>query len=474
LAHRNTVNDATDLKNIEMAQLSFLFPLVLGSFTAISYVCFVVVYNVQPTPFIDEAFHIPQAQKYCAGNFTEWDSKITTFPGLYLFSIGLNGPLSWLMGQPLCDVFYLRITNLVAAAFILSTLHKLLTYIHGDKVDSKKLMLVAVNLSLLPVLYWFTFLYYTDVLSTFVVLVMILLHLHSASNTAAAMGAVAVMMRQTNVIWVGFLTVLMAADSLSFRLLKSPIISYQDTKVLLKKLRKLAAKPYRLAEILADVVVDCFSYVAVLMAFIVFITYNGSIVVGDRSAHQAMINLPQVGYFCLFSLVFSLPYAPNNIQPFIDACKRNLVLTVAVAVLATMAVHSNTLVHPYLLADNRHYTFYVWSRFYGKFAFFKYLMVPVYMFGGYLNYVFLSERNFVFKAMFLLCLCACIVPQKLLELRYFIIPFLILRLQVVSHNWLQLWTETLYFLLINAITLYIFVSKTFYWEDTSEPQRIMW
>ncbi|CAL4058925.1 unnamed protein product [Meganyctiphanes norvegica] len=109
-----------------------------------------------------------------------------------------------------------------------------------------------------------------------------------------------------------------------------------------------------------------------------------------------------------------------------------------------------------------------------RFAFFKYLMVPVYMFGAYLTYVFMSERNFVFKMMFVLCLCVCIVPQKLIELRYFIIPFLILRLQAVSRNWLQLWTETLYFLLINAVTLYIFVSKTFYWEDASEPQRIMW
>jgi hypothetical protein len=32
----------------------------------------------------DEFFHVPQAQKYCAGDYT-WDPKITTPPGLYAY-----------------------------------------------------------------------------------------------------------------------------------------------------------------------------------------------------------------------------------------------------------------------------------------------------------------------------------------------------------------------------------------------------
>lgn len=32
----------------------------------------------------DEIFHIPQAQKYCKGNFGSWDPMITTPPGLYV------------------------------------------------------------------------------------------------------------------------------------------------------------------------------------------------------------------------------------------------------------------------------------------------------------------------------------------------------------------------------------------------------
>ena len=53
---------------------TFIFPLLIGAFAAVTYVGFVIVYRVQPTPFIDEIFHIPQAQKYCSGNFYEVSS----------------------------------------------------------------------------------------------------------------------------------------------------------------------------------------------------------------------------------------------------------------------------------------------------------------------------------------------------------------------------------------------------------------
>jgi len=38
-------------------------------------------------PYMDEIFHIPQAKEYCNGNFSYWNDKITTFPGLYYISV---------------------------------------------------------------------------------------------------------------------------------------------------------------------------------------------------------------------------------------------------------------------------------------------------------------------------------------------------------------------------------------------------
>ena len=44
---------------------------LVGIYVVISTVVFEVIYQAQPTPFIDEIFHIPQVQKYCSGLFSE-------------------------------------------------------------------------------------------------------------------------------------------------------------------------------------------------------------------------------------------------------------------------------------------------------------------------------------------------------------------------------------------------------------------
>jgi len=58
--------------------LRFLNPL----FVCLHVVAFAIVRHVTPEPFIDEIFHVPQAQAYCRGDFGYWDDKITTPPGL--------------------------------------------------------------------------------------------------------------------------------------------------------------------------------------------------------------------------------------------------------------------------------------------------------------------------------------------------------------------------------------------------------
>ncbi|KAI9882311.1 MAG: autophagy- protein 2 [Watsoniomyces obsoletus] len=43
---------------------------------------FMQVTKLVPDPYLDEVFHIRQAQAYCAGKWHVWDPKITTPPGL--------------------------------------------------------------------------------------------------------------------------------------------------------------------------------------------------------------------------------------------------------------------------------------------------------------------------------------------------------------------------------------------------------
>ena len=74
-----------------------------------------------------------------------------------------------------------------------------------QKMNTNYSFLVAVTLGSFPVLYFFTFLYYTDVGSTFFTLLMYLLHLKQWSTLAALTGIVAVIFRQTNIVWVAFM-----------------------------------------------------------------------------------------------------------------------------------------------------------------------------------------------------------------------------------------------------------------------------
>ncbi|XP_015761840.1 PREDICTED: dol-P-Glc:Glc(2)Man(9)GlcNAc(2)-PP-Dol alpha-1,2-glucosyltransferase-like isoform X2 [Acropora digitifera] len=65
---------------------TFPFFSLCSSLLAVSLGIFIQFNAKQPKPYMDEIFHIPQAQKYCHYKFQEWDPKITTLPGMYVLS----------------------------------------------------------------------------------------------------------------------------------------------------------------------------------------------------------------------------------------------------------------------------------------------------------------------------------------------------------------------------------------------------
>jgi hypothetical protein len=74
----------------------------------------------------DEIFHVPQAQKYCKGNFREWDQKITTLPGSYLIAASIAGPLSYLTSS-VCTLhlILLQLTSVATCTPVLRIVHVL-------------------------------------------------------------------------------------------------------------------------------------------------------------------------------------------------------------------------------------------------------------------------------------------------------------------------------------------------------------
>lgn len=220
--------------------------------------------------------------------------------------------------------------------------------------------------------------------------------------------------------------------------------------------------------------------------------------------------------------------------------------------LAMLIVRYNTIVHPFTLADNRHYTFYVF-RILMRHPVIRYLAVPVYLVCAWsaiqtlgasaklffadedmtkdvddpgssskatatlasnqvilFNDASLGEGSTVsFVVVWLITSALALVTAPLVEPRYFIIPWVMWRLRTPQAHpgaprstsvggtkgtaltakgaanglarvlWLEhdhrLWLETAWFLVVNAVTGWVFLNKGFTWlQEPQNVQRFMW
>lgn len=99
----------------------------------------------------DEIFHVPQTAKYCQGNLTEWDPKITTFPGLYMlgapYGLAVHAlqrlllrPLPW---QAACSTTVLRSLNVLLAAAFFGVFAALYRRLHPYKQPEFATLMVS-------------------------------------------------------------------------------------------------------------------------------------------------------------------------------------------------------------------------------------------------------------------------------------------------------------------------------------------
>ncbi|XP_064472068.1 putative Dol-P-Glc:Glc(2)Man(9)GlcNAc(2)-PP-Dol alpha-1,2-glucosyltransferase [Ornithodoros turicata] len=446
----------------------YVFVLVFFIVATVTSVLHVIVNKVQETAYMDEEFHIPQAQAYCEHNFTHWDSKITTPPGLYLTSLALNGVRNIFTSSNLCTAEGLRFTNVfltVLNLWLSSLISIKLAYVYATVKVRVKLICSSAVLTTLPVLYFFAFLYYTDPGTVFFLQLMYLYHLYEWYWLASAFGAASVMFRQTSIVWVAMLA--------GCRLLE--IVEkecFQDVK----PCEVIKAVVTKWIVTIKKIFRDCFGYMVVGVLFLSFIFYNGSIVLGDKSAHQACFHLAQLGYFLLFTLVHASPYLlhPSAVKDFCKSVVQHIWFYVLLAALSIAGVQKLSYVHPYLLADNRHFTFYLWRRFLGRGTALRCSLVPFYIYAGYAILWQLRHKSTSWRVLYCFAVLASTVPQKLLEFRYFIVPYLFFRLNIRCPSYKQLLLELGIYTVINVAAFYLFLGRTFYWEDVSSPQRFMW
>jgi len=260
-------------------------------------------------------------------------------------------------------------------------------------------------------------------------------------------------------------------------------------------------------------------------------------VIGDKSAHTATIHLPQMlyiwPYFAFFSAPLLIgpllkPVVPLMSERHQQICEKHfttsayrfpsLVVSALAIFCSLLAVHFNTIIHPYTLADNRHYIFYIFKmiRLYPTI---KYLAAPVYYICGWLviqslaspaldpppttkdiaeekdgtcpsrDTVYHQSCQVSFVIIWLITTALSVITAPLVEPRYFIIPWIIWRSHVPYNSTsvpkrqlsrktiydVRVVLETIWLLAINALVAYAFLYRTFTWP--SEPgnlQRFIW
>lgn len=434
--------------------------------------------------------------------------------------------------------------------------------------------LSAANIWLFPPLFFFSGLYYTDVQSALWVLLSFQAYLRyekdgfqsfSEAISFIRFGIIAIFFRQTNIFWVAvFPAGLGIVSSLRQSAQKAACIqnvgfwemceaSWYESALYDPPVEEASIEGYMKTIVsivivalgnLSKIVQPLAPCIFMLAAFGGFVFWNGGVVLGkkvgpghqdypnncpgDKSNHVATIHLPQMLYIWPYLVFFSIPVllppmVTSTMDVFTHASsagsmfRHTLTFTVT-TILAAGVIHYNTIVHPFTLADNRHYVFYVF-RILLRHPGIRYVAAPAYIFCSNIAIQALGSTKKVsqvtqksdrisivissvhrntasFVIIWLVTTALSLVTAPLVEPRYCIIPWIMWRLnlprsvettsetkltkesgllEVLKNDRTRLIFETLWFCCINAVTGYIFLYWGFSWpQEEGKTQRFMW
>ncbi|ETV98407.1 hypothetical protein H310_08574 [Aphanomyces invadans] len=449
-----------------------------------------------PLAYMDEVFHFPQTQRYCEGRWDVWDPKITTFPGLYIVGTWLGTAVHFTQSfvqhdSPLCSLTVLRSANVLFSLGSLFLIVKLRSMKYSASTATTGIV-HGVAIALFPVHYFFSFLYYTDAGALFFVLVMYYFaqvgrtdRLRRGAWTTSnlisvASGFAAVGFRQTNVIWVVFVVgseIVSDLEAAHATALYGPgdgaaastAVGLDSTLlafvvVLLKNSRRLFTLFW--------------PHLSILVAFGIFLVYNGSITVGDKANHVATFHFGQILYFsvvCASGLGLAC-LDPQNVGRFFKTLghRQSVGWAFLVGAIFLGLIFCFSDVHPFMLADNRHFTFYIWKRFFLKHPLMKLVPAPLYAYCLWLLWQNLRAATSPLRAtVFFVATALVLIPTPLVEPRYYIVPFVLYHVNAKNQPLHHLVWISVSYGVVNAWTISIYLFKPFTWPDGTEA-RFMW
>ncbi|KAJ9636002.1 glucosyltransferase [Knufia peltigerae] len=443
---------------------------VLGSITSLHMTWRRLVNELVPRPYLDEVFHVPQARAYWSGEWGRWDPKITTPPGLYVFSYLVNSTRDFFYHNFKPSINEWRSINVFLQYLLIFALY-VLAAVTRKPVDHHSVLQREFSIVVFPLFFFFSALYYTDLFSVFTVLVA---HIFWSASVSAegrrrkvlyqflhlVTGLVSLSSRQTNIFWVAvYLGGLQVIESVKRHIgapkVHDPPMSeafFEDFPITSISIAQSAIT------MIADLILDLWPHISLLLGFAAFVIWNGGVVLGDKDNHMATVHLPQMLYVWPFIVFFSWPVLLPQLCNLTQFRRRRLPrpsTALAFFVVAIAVVNLNTVVHPFTLADNRHYTFYVFRIIRSHWSV-RYAVVPVYLacaslvLGALAGPTTSSSTDdrpsravrilhgqdtvcVSFTLVWLLATSLSLVTAPLVEPRYFIIPWLMWRMAVPEY-----------------------------------------
>ena len=149
---------------------NFLF---FTTFIFVSYYLITQINYYVYEPYMDEEFHYDQTENYVMSNYSYWNKKLTTFPGLFYTSAWLYRVFNRM------DIAGLLLNQLRSFNVIYGILFAyLISKFKFFNTDNNNKIFTA-TLAILPISYFYNFLYYTDTLSNLLVVYYFYLNFNS-------------------------------------------------------------------------------------------------------------------------------------------------------------------------------------------------------------------------------------------------------------------------------------------------------
>ncbi|KAK4537635.1 hypothetical protein CDCA_CDCA13G3660 [Cyanidium caldarium] len=350
----------------------------------------------QPKPYMDELLHVPACCQLCrrlvVGSEAAFPSdslqRVTTPPGLYSLPV----LLAWWSGTTTvcCAVGWLRwLGGVLPGAGVA---YELVQWTDGD------IAAVVSVLAFLP-LAFVCQMFYTDAGALYWLLLSYRLHLRRRRYvSSAAAGVLSAWYRQSSIAWHAALAVWGAAQE-----------------------RGLRRRRLLLAHGTAGIL-----YVVWLSMR--WLRQSGTLYFGDAERHPLALHTANVMYYFAAWWVagggWSHLHSSENRasrRPRAKASRRHLLPWLLATTIAVAAVALGTRVHPFVLADNRHYTFAFYRHIILRQRWRRWALLPLYVISMITWWSqALPHRRLFEKLALLLALLTTLVPTALLEPRYFI------------------------------------------------------